>query len=633
MSSEMVLSDLLTKEHGIISKNWFYSTELRFLNNQLVFEFFLFFGHNYHITRVLSGIVLMAIMITGYHYMLKQMGLKEYFLITAPILMLPFSYIYSDIVLLGLYYIPHISISFFSMGLVFAVENANDEKLKKRRLITLLILSLLAGIGGPRQIIIFYLPLLLTALIRFYVTKKFTFKSIYWAFVAAAIGYIINSKILIKFYKYNGWAGFTYTEFNSEKLDMILQGFLNVLGFTKGEIFSFATVRTGTAFVLILLAFAYYIYFFKHKAELKNEEVITASFLLTASFIYIIIYLFTDMFYEDRYTLPFIVFLLPLFAFTIKNHNWNSIAKNLFTCFLCLLILADSILVYKASWFEDKTREHRQITQFLLENNYLNGYSSYWNANLFTELANGKIDSYVWTSATEEINDVDDLYRWLQVKSHKENKPTGRVFIVLDTTEYNYSPLKRFLDQSNLVFATNNYFVFGFESYESMISVLSSYAFNLSDNTYIGTAENTDAGWVINNGQNTVGPFITLYEGKYSITVHGQNLTNANVRFEYSLNENEGINILDPSSVALYGDSTDPEAILNSVDPITNEEITDSTIADNNEIEPSILTTELSDGTINYQLTINKNLHDFQILIFNNNESPVIIQDISIIRK
>ena len=35
-SAEMILAELLSREGGILSKNWYYSTELRVLNTQLV---------------------------------------------------------------------------------------------------------------------------------------------------------------------------------------------------------------------------------------------------------------------------------------------------------------------------------------------------------------------------------------------------------------------------------------------------------------------------------------------------------------------------------------------------------------------------------------------------------------------
>lgn len=54
MSSELVLARLLADEGSLISKNWFYSTELRVLNTQLVFmPLFLVFD-NWHTVRVLG---------------------------------------------------------------------------------------------------------------------------------------------------------------------------------------------------------------------------------------------------------------------------------------------------------------------------------------------------------------------------------------------------------------------------------------------------------------------------------------------------------------------------------------------------------------------------------------------------
>ena len=58
MSSEMVLSDLLAKEGRIITPNWKYSTEIRFLNNQLFYSLFLTITKSYRLSRLLSGVVL-----------------------------------------------------------------------------------------------------------------------------------------------------------------------------------------------------------------------------------------------------------------------------------------------------------------------------------------------------------------------------------------------------------------------------------------------------------------------------------------------------------------------------------------------------------------------------------------------
>ena len=109
MSSEMVLSEILAKEHGIITPNWKYSTEIRVLNNQIFFSLFLIITKSYRISRLLSGVVLLAVYGASFYYLCVQAGVKKYFPVAGALLFLPFSADYAYIILYGLYYIPHVT--------------------------------------------------------------------------------------------------------------------------------------------------------------------------------------------------------------------------------------------------------------------------------------------------------------------------------------------------------------------------------------------------------------------------------------------------------------------------------------------------------------------------------------------
>ena len=91
MSSEMVLSDILAKQGGIITPDWKYSTEIRVLNNQIFFSLFLAVTKSYKLSRLISGVVLLAILGASYYYLCAQAGIKKYFPHTAALLFLPFS--------------------------------------------------------------------------------------------------------------------------------------------------------------------------------------------------------------------------------------------------------------------------------------------------------------------------------------------------------------------------------------------------------------------------------------------------------------------------------------------------------------------------------------------------------------
>lgn len=58
MSSEMVLAQLLAKENAALSTHWYYSTELRVLNTQLLYAFFFKLSNNWHWIRMASIICL-----------------------------------------------------------------------------------------------------------------------------------------------------------------------------------------------------------------------------------------------------------------------------------------------------------------------------------------------------------------------------------------------------------------------------------------------------------------------------------------------------------------------------------------------------------------------------------------------
>ena len=68
-SSELVLAKHLADEGGgILSKNWYYSTEVNFLNDQLAFELMFFFTDNWRVARMGGTLILLAILLISFYY-------------------------------------------------------------------------------------------------------------------------------------------------------------------------------------------------------------------------------------------------------------------------------------------------------------------------------------------------------------------------------------------------------------------------------------------------------------------------------------------------------------------------------------------------------------------------------------
>ena len=78
MSSEMVLAKQLADQgKWILSDNWFYSTELRVVNTQLISAFLFRFTDNWQLVRVVSTIILYMICGVSVAFLGKSLKLKN----------------------------------------------------------------------------------------------------------------------------------------------------------------------------------------------------------------------------------------------------------------------------------------------------------------------------------------------------------------------------------------------------------------------------------------------------------------------------------------------------------------------------------------------------------------------------
>ncbi|MDO5438848.1 MAG: hypothetical protein Q4F09_02265 [Erysipelotrichaceae bacterium] len=196
-SAEMILANLLAREGGILSRNWFYSTEIRVLNTQIVMSLLFRIFDNWHLVRTLGTGILLCILLLSYLFMCRSIPEGDRLRAWAPVVLLPFSYVYLDIVLYGLYYIPHISILFISLGLL--LRDKDNDFLPEVFLYTL---ALIAGMGGIRIPAVGYLPAFLASFLIFLLSgecRKACQRS-FCACIASGAGYLINTLVLSKTY-------------------------------------------------------------------------------------------------------------------------------------------------------------------------------------------------------------------------------------------------------------------------------------------------------------------------------------------------------------------------------------------------------------------------------------------------
>ncbi len=501
MSSEMVLAKLLAGEGGILSENWYYSTELRVLNTQIVLSLFFRIFNSWHMVRIFSSAVLMLILLASFFYLCWQMGCRNLFPLAGSVLLLPFCGDYYEFVMLGLYYFPHISISFISLGLVFHYGNARKTWEQTVVLGAGFLLSMVATLGGARQILITYLPMIMAScggvLLLMKKNGGWKFQKVIWKskmvsyatcslflFAGCFVGHRINNTLLTAKYPFQHYFRLSWKEFSLADAVTVFRGFLATLGYSEGYVMSGTTIRNAVSFLI-----AGFLIWCIVKSIQKNrcdEELFITLMFLSGLVCYVILYAFTNMMYSQRYILPIMILILPLFtcsikleAFDEKGDGNESLRKA--SCSLPVFLYAGlffGIFVSSVLYYQEKGRI--DVTASLLkavevvQDEYTTGYATFWNANLVTELSDGKIDMYDWLDAKspEDLRDVDTLYEWLQVKQHHEH-PEGKVFLLFTTEEFGRYTLCRMISRDDALYDAGGYIVFGYDDYEIMSEDLS----------------------------------------------------------------------------------------------------------------------------------------------------------------
>lgn len=487
-SSELVLGHLLASDNKLLSKEWYYSTELRVVNTQIIYAMFFKIFNNWHTVRVVSYVCMYSIMIIAYYFLSRVLECNEYFCITAALLLIPFSEQYFEYVLKGAYYIPHISITFLMLGMI---ECFVSSEIKKNLIVYLnasFFFSIFVGMGGARQIVILYIPLIFVSMFLIISSIQNTGEKIVcqlnvndkkyilfsWVvFAGAFIGYFINSKILIRAYHFQTWDNIAFTSFDISKLVNVLNGFLYSYGYTSGNVFGKALFSNFACMCWLVLTFISCFYLIRNSKKVRDCDYRVALFTLAAFLVYILIYIHTDLLYRDRYNLPIIILSIPVIAIFFKNVGHQMVISYLMITAFVFVIALNGFINCRAKYKMDNNVELRNISVVLQEQQYTEGYTTFWRANVLTELSNGTIDVRCWANdmddyALMDVTDIDATFKWLQLISHDYTHPKGKIFLLFTAGEWQNNNWKENLSIDNVIYQSENYIVIGYENYEKL---------------------------------------------------------------------------------------------------------------------------------------------------------------------
>ena len=483
MSSELVLGKVLSEQGGILAKNWFYSTEIKLLSDQIVFApLFRFFQSWSAVRTVGSALSYLLLALTAVFTLRSFKVAWPLTFLGTGFLFLPLSSSWLYGVLEGIFYIPYVLLSLLPLGLfskAFRVES------RGKRLIWMAVsavIALLAGLAGIRQLFVFYLPAAIASVLLLVKEKKIekTSKSFQYAVISllscafTVLGYLLNKAVLSRIYSFCDYGVDTFgrdllfTEFSLTGLEQFLNQLFGMFGYKTGAMFS-GYLLYNALFGLIAVSTAAAVICVLRRESFDTDEKNLALTFVSALALLAVVFCFTDMDKIGRYGLPIIVLAVPLVAVFLQK--WETDRKIILLLIVALVglsaVTGANTYRREAQW--DQNTDIKDVCAYLESAGYEEGYASFWSGNILTELSDGKIDMrVVGTDYILGRKDLGYVYPWLQRKSHLDTQPEGKFFLLLVGVELENCGLEMEPEYTN-----DRYSVFGFENFEDFKALYS----------------------------------------------------------------------------------------------------------------------------------------------------------------
>lgn len=497
MAAEMIFSRLLAREgHMFATTGWYYSTEFRVLYTQLVMVPLFLVTDNWHLIRAITNIVAYALMLAAYFYMMAPLKVdKRWTALTGTILLLPFSETMITHMQMGNTYMCHVIILFFFFGIFLRLAQGESQGKAGKWILRIcyVALSAVCGVSGVRYLLAMQCPLVLAAILytvssaefrqlrgRFGVCRdvKEDWKQIWdrhggylrYSFLGAAcsvLGYGLNVLYVSRKYVFQTYGATNYiTVYRGilwERLQNALGSLLMFFGYIPDKGFlSLRGVVTLCSFVLLAL-FVYFVVRAYRQSE--GQRLFTVLFLLAASAANVFVFVFTNSTMVPRYYITLFIFALPVMAFYFEGKE--PLLDRLAVGALLLLCFCMGTFKLLFSFLTvDKNEDRRAVAEFFMENEYDFGFATYWNANIMTELTNGRVE-------VANILDPESLapFKWSSpVQYYEENYHQGAAFLLLTGEEAAEYADAMALQAGEQVYADGHYVVLVYGSVDELMS-------------------------------------------------------------------------------------------------------------------------------------------------------------------
>ena len=402
MSADIIHGKLLADENAFITSNWFYGNELRFIFQTIFFmPLFKLLGSYENWALVLSITIFLnnAVLILSCVFLMRQLKLKtNWILLSSLFLILPLTIEYWNIVTFGGSYILFIAQLFFFLGLYIRLRNQNGTTTAEIICYILYFaISFILGIEGIRSLIVIFIPLILMSVYLYFIEKnKHHFFLSLYGFACCCAGYLANMFLHSKysFYEYEKVRIDDLSASLFTKLCKCVAGVMNFFGFSSGKpVISVYGFFSFFAFIGALLLIRAIIRTLK-PSKLKTNYNFLWIFFSAATLFNFFVFTFSEPAVMPRFFIPFMVLCIPLTAvlFEYAENTFSPLKRIAVIYGITLFISGQACLNFRDLTVIDVNSARKPYLQYLLDNELEYGFATYWNANITTELSNGKVE-------------------------------------------------------------------------------------------------------------------------------------------------------------------------------------------------------------------------------------------------
>ena len=486
LASDMILANILNKEHSFFSYSWYYSTEIKAVGLHWFYKLgLLIFPNDWHLARVFGMVIALLLYSVAVLLLTRCMGLGKIGVWMAGALLWPFGRRYLVYAIYGGYYLVYTFFYILVLYFMFkSVEKSGKARIKWCALAC--IVSLAACLNGVKQLMVFQAPLILAVMILLLLalsdSKKTDWRSALqacdtevWLTIevvattfAGLVGYIIDTKVLAAHYAFKSFSGVTWNRFGMDwTLDRALMDFFHEFGYQDGVgVFHFSGIASGVGLLIGAWVFFCIVRLVWRYKKLNVAQRLMTLLMLTMLAVCGIAYTYFGN-YCQYFWLTCMPVAIAVMMIEIKTEDLHLPgARSMLTLVLAGAITLCSLNNVRQE-IEHPTLAHvglDKVANWLVKNGYKEGYATFWNGSAMVEMTSGKLD--VWMPG--DLNNVS-IEGWLQPDYHLTRYPE-HPFVLVDT-ETNGAPEENGLIRNGHgteVYNDGRYVVYAFDSTEDI---------------------------------------------------------------------------------------------------------------------------------------------------------------------